>query len=109
MDTGTRVRTFFAALASLVGAYYTYQGLLDDILNQLGWGRASLIVALIGAVGLIIATGAATYYNNDFTEEGVIGTAVTRRLKEHPELGVMVDIEDPEEDDDAEETIEGEE
>lgn len=37
-----------------------------------------------------------TYYNNDYTSEGEIGTMVTRTLKDDPTM--VVDVYDPDED-----------
>ena len=52
-----------------------------------------------------IIVALATYFNNDYTEEAVIGTDITRRLKDDPDIAIEVtadedgdDIEeDPEE------------
>lgn len=100
MNNGTKIRTFFAALATLVAAYYTYKGLLDDLLNQLGLGKAALIIALIAVIALIVSEAAAAYFNNDFTQEGAFGTKLTRALKADPTL--VVDVVDGDEDDDEE-------
>lgn len=102
IDNGTKARTFFAALTAVVGAYYTYQGILDDLLNKLGLGNASLIVALLAVIGMIVAEGAATYYNNDYSEEASVGTVVGRKLATDPTAVVEVidgDATDEDEDD----------
>lgn len=109
MNTGTKIRTFFAALAAIVGAYYTYRGLLDDLLNQLGLGRAAVIVALVAAILLIITEGLAAYFNNDYTPEGQIGTTVTRVLKKDPTQTVNLEMEDGDLDDEDEDPDEDEE
>lgn len=52
-----------------------------------------------------IIVALATYFNNDYTDEAVIGTDITRRLKDNPDIAIEVtadedgdDIEeDPEE------------
>jgi L-asparagine transporter-like permease len=109
MDTGTQQRVLARVAASAVEAMAVWKTVYELVFAETQSMWAALIIAtiiMLICLGVDIVT---TYYNNDFTEEGVIGTAVTRRLKEHPELGVMVDVEDPEEDDDAEEVIEGEE
>lgn len=102
IDVGTKVRTFFAALAAVVGAYYTYQGILDDLLNQLGLGKVSLVIALFAIIGMILAEGAATYFNNDYSEEASVGTVVGRKLATDPTAVVEImdgDAADEDEDD----------
>lgn len=61
---------------------------------------------IISIVLNFIIVALATYFNNDYTEEAIIGTAVTRKLKEDPEsvLG-----EDDIDDEDESDPFEGDE
>lgn len=109
IDNGTKVRTLFEIIACVVTSYYTYQGLLDDLLTQLNLGQASLVIALIAVVGLIIANAAATYFNNDYSEEASVGTTVGRKLAEDPTLVVVETIDgDADEEDEEDEDDPGE-
>lgn len=112
MDLGTKIRTVLAFVGTLVASYYTYQGLLDDMLKQLGWGKASMILALMAVLALIVTEAAATFFNNSYTTAGAVGTEVTRTLKDNPELVVDfhdVDIAEDDEDEDDEDEDEEEE
>ena len=105
MDNGTKARTVISAIIGIVGAYYTYQGLLNDLLNQLNLGKVSVIIALIAAVLLIIGEGLTTYKNNDYSEEASVGTDVGRKLALDPTAVVEVidgDADDEDEDDPGE-------
>lgn len=106
MDNGTKLRTALAIATSLNTALIATDitGFENETANTV-YKIASLILNFI-VVALV------TYYNNDYTEEAIIGTATTRRLKENPDAPVLVDIqedpedeEDPEEDDNADEII----
>ena len=111
MSVGTKVRTFFEVLAIFVASYYTYQGLLDDLLNQLGLGKAAIVIALIAVILLIIANTASTFFNNDYSKGAAIGTAIGRQFNEDPTMNVTVydaDEDDDEDEDDGDVKIEGE-
>lgn len=64
-----------------------------------------------------IIVAIATYFNNDYTEEAIIGTDITRRLKNDPDIAIEVltdeddidEAEDPEELEDGDEIIEEDE
>lgn len=105
IDIGTKIRTVISFIIAVVGAYYTHQGLLNDLLNQLGWGKASMIIALVAAALFIIGEGYTTYKNNDYSEEASVGTDVGRKLALDPTAVVEVidgdaDDEDEEDEDD---------
>ena len=100
ISTGTKLRTLFSALAALVGAYYAYKGIVDDLLHQLGWDKSAIIVALIAAIGLIIAEAASTYYNNDYSKGAAIGTAIGREYNRDPTTVVLVDSDEDDDDED---------
>ena len=79
MDNGTKVRTVLAILTSINA------GLAVLDIAQFGNPTADLIykIASVAANALLIAVN--TYYNNQYTEEGCIGTGLTRQLKAHPD------------------------
>ena len=114
MDAGTKLRTLGMLLAAIVTSYYTYKGLLEDLLNQLGLGKAAVVIALVAVIMLIIAEAIATFYNNDYSEGAQIGTVVGRKINLDPTVVVEVcdgddndaEDEDEEEDGEADETIE---
>lgn len=109
IDIGTKIRTVISAIIGIVGAYYTYQGLLNDLLNQLNLGKVSIIIALIAAVLLIIGEGLTTYMNNDYSEEASVGTDVGRKLALDPTLVVVETIDgDADDEDDEDEDDPGE-
>lgn len=45
-----------------------------------------------------IIVALATYFNNDYTEEAVIGTDITRRLKDNPDIAIEVTADEDEDD-----------
>lgn len=106
MNTGTKLRTALAIATSLNTAL-----LATDITSfenptlDLWYKVASIILNFI-----IVAI--ATYYNNDYTDEAMIGTDVTRMLKVDPEAMAVVETEDgyeaddPEEDEEADDEME---
>lgn len=108
IDIGTKIRTVISAIIGIVGAYYTYQGLLNDLLNQLNLGKVSIIIALIAAVLLIIGEGLTTYMNNDYSEEASVGTDVGRKLALDPTAVVEVIDGDADEEDEEDEDDPGE-
>jgi len=105
---GTKLRTILAIATSLNTA------LIATDLTGFNNPKVDLVYKIVSIILNFIIVALVTYFNNDYTEEAVIGTATTRRLKENPDLPVLVDIdeegdeeEDPDEsDDDGDETIE---
>ena len=108
IDIGTKIRTVISFIIGVVGAYYTHQGLLNDLLNQLGWGKASMIIALVAAALFIIGEGYTTYKNNDYSEEASVGTDVGRKLALDPTAVVEVIDGDADEEDEEDEDDPGE-
>lgn len=109
IDIGTKIRTVISFIIGVVGAYYTHQGLLNDLLNQLGWGKASMIIALVAAALFIIGEGYTTFMNNDYSEEASVGTDVGRKLALDPTLVVVETIDgDADEEDEEDEDDPGE-
>lgn len=109
IDIGTKIRTVISFIIGVVGAYYTHQGLLNDLLNQLGWGKAAMIIALVAAALFIIGEGYTTFMNNDYSEEASVGTDVGRKLASDPTLVVVETIDgDADEEDEEDEDDPGE-
>ena len=112
MDRGTTIRTTARVLTTAGVVIAVWNFVFEKVLEEVGSVNTAAAVATIIALAVIAVDAITTYFNNDYTEEAVIGTATTRRLKENPDAPVLVDIpedpeddEDPEEDDDAEEII----
>lgn len=106
---GTKLRTVLAVATSLNTAL-----IATDIT---GFNNPELDTAykIISIILNFIIVALVTYFNNDYTDEGMIGTNVTRQLKEHSNATVEIsfgeedddDLEDAEEDDaDFDEVIE---
>ena len=91
MNTGTQLRTILAIAISINTALAVTDiaSFENDTLN-LAYKIVSMVINFI-----IVAIN--TYYNNDYTEEGAIGTALTRQLKEDHK--VVYEDEDTEVDD----------
>lgn len=75
MNKGTKIRTIMFAIACVNQAIVS----VGDV--DFGSHAVNVIYKVISTAFTIIAGAIALYYNNDFTEEGCIGTAITRQLK----------------------------
>lgn len=90
MNKGTKIRTALAIAVSIHTALIAtdvtgFQNAMVDTIYKV----ASLIANFV-VVALV------TYYNNDYTEEGEIGTILTRQLKQEnfsEEEGALEDEE----------------
>lgn len=95
MNKGTKIRTALAIATSLNTALIATDvtGFQNETLNAI-YKVASLIANFV-VVALV------TYYNNDYTEEGTIGTVMTRQLKQgeihEDEIGIVNEDEEIEE------------
>ena len=106
MDRGTTIRTTARVLTTAGVVIAVWNFVFEKVLEEVGSVNTAAAVATIIALAVIAVDAVPTYFNNDYTEEAVIGTATTRRLKENPDAPVLVDIqEEPEENDDADEII----
>ena len=90
MNKGTQIRTALAIAVSINTALIAtdVSGFQNATLDTL-YKVASLIANFV-VVALV------TYYNNDYTEEGEIGTTLTRQLKQESfseEEGTLEDEE----------------
>lgn len=75
MNKGTKIRTIIFAIACVNQSIVS----VGDV--DFGNSTVNVIYKVISTAFTIIAGAIALYYNNDFTEEGCIGTAITRQLK----------------------------
>lgn len=100
MNSGTKIRTALRVAMSLYTAFMIWQATVASM----GYKWLTIIWAF-----LTIAAGWAvdfltTYYNNDYTVEGEVGTKVTREMKarrgdtiepaEEPEDSEVIDDEE---------------
>ena len=86
MNKGTKIRTIMFAIACVNQAIVS----VGDV--DFGNSTVNVIYKVISTAFTIIAGAIALYYNNDFTEEGCIGTAITRQLKAEKSKDYIGDI-----------------
>ena len=79
MNKGTKIRTALAILTTI----NTVLAVTD--VTQFGSETLTLWYKIISVVVNAIVVGINTYYNNDYTEEGCIGTGITRQMKAEQE------------------------
>ena len=76
MNKDTKIRTILVAATCLNTA------LMATDVAQFHNETVNLIYRVLSVILNFVVVACATYYNNDFTEEGEIGTLLTRQLKE---------------------------
>lgn len=76
MNLGTKIRTVLAVATSLNTA--NVMSAFAEFDNPI----ISTIYKAISLIALIIVLSANTYFNNDYTIEGVTGTKTTREMKD---------------------------
>ena len=106
MNTGTRLRTVLAVAASL------HTALMATDLTGFQNEQVDFWYKVISLVLNFVIVAIATYYNNDYTVAGMIGTDVTRKLKDDETLIVEIvdgDEEDEDQEADPEENEDGDE
>ena len=89
MDNGTILRTVLAVATCLNTA------LIATDVSVFQNEKVDFCYKVISLILNFIIVALATYFNNDYTEEGSIGTDITRQLKEDPTL--VAEIYDPDE------------
>ena len=98
IDDGTKKRTLarvFVSIYTALAVWKVAYALFFGATNVM-WLAALMATALmLFGLGVDVWT---TYRNNDYTQEGQVGTYATRVMKEDP--AVVVDVYDPDEDDD---------
>ena len=88
MNTGTKIRTVLAIATSLNTA------LMATDITGFHNGTLDIIYKVVSIILNFIIVACVTYYNNDYTVEGEVGTLTTRGMKEHRLSNVYV--EEPE-------------
>lgn len=86
MNNGTKIRTIVFAIACVNQAIVS----VGDV--DFGNYTVNVVYKVISTAFTIIAGAIALYYNNDFTEEACIGTALTRQLKAEKRKDYVGDI-----------------
>ena len=95
MNIGTIIRTVLVAATCLNTA------LMATDLSGFDNPTVNFWYRVISIVLNFIIVAATTYFNNDYTPQGAVGTSITRDLKADPTL--IVKLEDGDEDDDDDE------
>lgn len=88
MDNGTILRTVLAIATSLNTALIATD--LTGFQNE----KVDFAYKVVSLILNFVIVAIATYFNNDYTEAGMIGTDVTRSLKSNPNASVFVDDDD---------------
>ena len=91
MNKGTKIRTAARVIVSLNTAVYA----VSASVNGLGFGKLAILWAILTIASDFAVAFITTYYNNDYTIEGVVGTIQTRELKEQRDEP-MQNFEEPE-------------
>lgn len=83
MNKGTRIRTVVLAIA-----------VINQAISQVGdpdFGNetANMIYRIVSYIFTVAAAAIAFWYNNDFTPEACMGTALTRQLKAEKQEGYI--------------------
>ena len=77
MNKGTKIRVALAVLTSLNTA------LLATDITGFANPTVDAVYKIVSIIVNFIVVALTTYYNNDFTQEACLGTAMTRQLKAH--------------------------
>ena len=85
MNKGTRIRTVVLAIA-----------VINQAISQVGdpdFGNetANVVYRIVSYIFTVAAAAIAFWYNNDFTPEACLGTALTRQLKAEKEADYIGD------------------
>ena len=89
MNFGTKLRTIARIAASLHTAVYAVTVAVAD----LGFGKLTIAWTIFTIVVDFAVAFFTTYYNNDYTIEGEVGTITTREMKAHREDVAFYDDE----------------
>lgn len=97
---GTYIRT------ALVIATCLNTALMATDVSGFNNPTVNMVYKIVSLVLNFVIVALATYYNNDYTPEAMVGTDITHKLKEDPTLVVEVYDPDEEDDDDDEDETE---
>lgn len=90
MNKGTRIRTALAIAVSI------HTALIATDVTGFQNATVDTIYKVASLIANFVVVALVTYYNNDYTEEGEIGTTLTRQLKQEnfsEEEGALEDEE----------------
>lgn len=104
MNDGTMKRTALRALTTAGVVIAVWNFVFDAVYEKTGEMALAAIVATCISLVVVAVDAYTTYMNQDYTEQGDIGTSVTRQLKENPNL--IVDVRDGGAEDEDDETME---
>lgn len=79
MNTGTRIRTALAIAMAFYVALYKVD------VTDFGNDTVNLIYQILMKLATFVVIFLVTYFNQDYTEAGAIGTGVTRQIKKELE------------------------
>lgn len=102
MNTGTRIRTALAIAMAFYVALYKVD------VTDFGNDTVNLIYQILMKLATFVVIFLVTYYNQDYTEAGSIGTGITRQIKKELDESYIGDrffteaIEEVEEEDEYE-------
>ncbi len=108
MNFGTKLRTILRIAASLQNAAVVMTASIAAFSEQYHIGWLVFVWAIFTLVCNFVVDAITTYYNNDYSEEGEVGTNMTRELKLINEFGEDFEVPDVEEPEDAGEVLEDE-
>ena len=89
MNNGTKIRTALAIATSINMALATID------VAQFGNEKVNMAYKVVSVIVNAVVVGLVAYYNNDYTVEGSVGTAITREMKELRDH-VPMTVEEPE-------------
>lgn len=89
MNIGTKIRTVLVIATCLNTA------LMATDVAQFGNESLNLVYRILSVILNFVIVACATYYNNDYTEEGETGTIITRQMKQHRDEEWLA-VEEPE-------------
>lgn len=81
MNKETRVRTALRIVVSIYSGLCVWQVAINELGEMIGTKWLAIICAVLIVLFGLLVDVLTTYFNNDYTEEGCKGTAVTRQMK----------------------------
>lgn len=88
MNYGTKIRTILVIATCLNTA------LLATDVAQFGNETINLVYKILSVTANFVIVFCATWFNNDYTQEGAVGTAITRQMKKTRDFAVDT-VEEP--------------
>ena len=88
MNFGTKLRTVLAIATSLNTA------LMATDITEFGNHTLDIIYKVVSILLNFVIVACVTYYNNDYTIEGSVGTGTTREMKANRKLAPLYDEPD---------------